>query len=112
VTRLYILGPEIGQPRAELRISNCGLHHIIVSTFFLVNEKEKTPKLVKKERIFTVVCWTEFQTRFQMLRLSLKLGLKFFLRLCVFENDRNLGLSLKLDPDSLDQVLNSVPASC
>jgi hypothetical protein len=52
VTRLYILGPEIGQPRAELRISNCGLHHIIVSTFFLVNEKEKTPKLVKKGKNF------------------------------------------------------------
>jgi hypothetical protein len=79
--------------------------------FFLVNEKEKNTKIVQKERIFAVTVWIEFQTRFQMPGLSLKLG-PFFFRLCVFENDRKLGLSLKLDPISLDRILNSVSASC
>jgi hypothetical protein len=36
----------------------------------------------------------------------------YILRLCVFQSSRKLRLSLKLDPDIWDQVLNSVPISC
>jgi hypothetical protein len=62
------------------------------------------------DKFFASLVWTEFQTRFQVLGPSLKLGPKFFfLRLCVFEK---LRLSLKLGPVSLDRVLNSVPTSC
>jgi hypothetical protein len=54
--------------------------------------------LAKNIRSFAALIWIKFETRSQFL---------FFLRLCVFENDRKLRLSLKLGPASNTQLLSS-----